>query len=307
MVWDFSNPLIFVGLKPLTIYNLPLHNLALFCNSFHGHIYLQTLWTFFVLLSVTHTLSLSLSGLLIYTTTLLFGNIPSSVWQQQQQPHRAHTRMTSTLHNTGGGGGRLAQMTVVRRNWRRFAGLALLVAFTTYRGTTSRHRLLPSSSAASSNHRAQSMKAAAVHNNNNNKKRSPPTTTTTSHRLVKDDLHPDAIKAAAIELDEGRASASSSTQQQQQRELYTAAHSAAATTTAATSEKTTTTAATGSPVLLFRTFRKAGETAGRDAMTAKKIDSDPRIVGGTLAPDHPSYGFNAGSGLCGGTLVAPGG
>ena len=31
----------------------------------------------------------------------------------------------------------------------------------------------------------------------------------------------------------------------------------------------------------------------------------PRIVGGTAANEYPSYGFNAGSGLCGGTLIYP--
>ena len=38
---------------------------------------------------------------------------------------------------------------------------------------------------------------------------------------------------------------------------------------------------------------------------AKIKEATPRIVGGTVAPEYPSYGFNAGSGLCGGTLIHP--
>jgi hypothetical protein len=36
-----------------------------------------------------------------------------------------------------------------------------------------------------------------------------------------------------------------------------------------------------------------------------KLDATPRIVGGNAAAANPSYGFSAGSKLCGGTLIHP--
>jgi hypothetical protein len=36
-----------------------------------------------------------------------------------------------------------------------------------------------------------------------------------------------------------------------------------------------------------------------------KLDATPRIVGGNPAAANPSYGFSAGSKLCGGTLIHP--
>jgi hypothetical protein len=36
-----------------------------------------------------------------------------------------------------------------------------------------------------------------------------------------------------------------------------------------------------------------------------KLDATPRIVGGSPAAANPSYGFSAGTKLCGGTLIHP--
>lgn len=36
-----------------------------------------------------------------------------------------------------------------------------------------------------------------------------------------------------------------------------------------------------------------------------KLDTDPNIIGGTIATENPSFGFSAGPRLCGGTLIHP--
>jgi hypothetical protein len=41
------------------------------------------------------------------------------------------------------------------------------------------------------------------------------------------------------------------------------------------------------------------------AETKEKLTGDLRIVGGSVANEYPSYGFSAGSSLCGGTLIHP--
>ena len=43
--------------------------------------------------------------------------------------------------------------------------------------------------------------------------------------------------------------------------------------------------------------------AGKDRSLG--LDAAPRVVGGYTANAYPSYGFSAGSGLCGGTLIYP--
>jgi hypothetical protein len=42
-----------------------------------------------------------------------------------------------------------------------------------------------------------------------------------------------------------------------------------------------------------------------DNAITKKLDTTPRIVGGYEVAEYPSYGFTAGTGLCGFTLIHP--
>jgi hypothetical protein len=55
-------------------------------------------------------------------------------------------------------------------------------------------------------------------------------------------------------------------------------------------------------------FQRADSTVKNKAgnqTNSTKLDTDPLIVGGTPAQENPSFGFSAGSGLCGGTLIRP--
>lgn len=57
-----------------------------------------------------------------------------------------------------------------------------------------------------------------------------------------------------------------------------------------------------------RSLKKSLETLFQPAAadnSNSKLEATPRIVGGTVAPNNPSYAFNAGDGLCGGTLIHP--
>jgi hypothetical protein len=56
---------------------------------------------------------------------------------------------------------------------------------------------------------------------------------------------------------------------------------------------------------MFRTADSNVKNKAGNQTNSTKLDTDPLIVGGTPAQENPSFGFSAGSGLCGGTLIRP--
>jgi hypothetical protein len=56
---------------------------------------------------------------------------------------------------------------------------------------------------------------------------------------------------------------------------------------------------------MFQTADRNVKNKAGNQTNSTKLDTDPLIVGGTPAQENPSFGFSAGTGLCGGTLIRP--